>query len=368
MIDRQEFPELQGRLLGLRRLKLREGLQNAFQTHDVLQRFVQEVLGISLNDFTNESVGISRNIDALMTHMDQDGRVMQLVSSARAERPRNAALREVEEMLLLTFDPYADVHVSSGVKSQVNRGGVESIVVASAGFASAAEFLSRLGEAEFRVCTIGYSVSGAGKYFGTGFLIGNDLVMTNEHVVQYAYTGKSPFTLSGSSIEVSFDFRTASSMVECTTLAATGWLVASDPGQRADGSKGLDYAILRLAKEMGDAQIGATSGAARRGFFRTVVQDLVVPEPLLILHHPFDVISGKPSPMQLTIGFVSETENSDIRHTANTLKGSSGSPVFNSHCEVVGLHYWGDDGFNAAKKIEAIKADLASKNLAHLLV
>jgi hypothetical protein len=367
MIDRQDFPEISRPFLGAPREKLRRGLQSAFQNYPALNRFAQEVLGVNLNEWTSDTAGLAANIDALMTQMDQEGKVMQLVESARAERPSNAALREVEEFLSLTFNPYDDVQETAGLKSQLSRSGVENIIVAAAGFASADDFVAKLGEAEFRVCYITYGVPGGAKAYGTGFLIGIDLVMTNAHVIEYACTPKIPFILSGDAIEVGFDFRTPTSLIERCTLATSGWLVASDPDVKLDGSRGLDYAILRLASKMGDAPLGATSGAAKRGYFRTEVHDPDKREPLLILQHPFDAMAGQPSPMRLTIGFVTGTDETDIRHTANTLRGSSGAPIFNANCEVIGVHYWGDETFNAAKKMEAIMQDLKAKGLADLL-
>jgi hypothetical protein len=367
MIDRQPFPELLEPLLGPPRHKLRLGLQSAFQSYEELNRFAQEVLSINLNLWTSPYAGLATNIDVLMTQMDQQGKAMQLVVAARSERPGNAALRQAEELLALTFRPYEDVQESAGVKNRLDQAGVESIIVASAGFASADDFISRLGEAEFRVCYISYAVGGGAKAYGTGFLIGSDLVMTNAHVIEHACPPRLPFMLSGDNIEVGFDFRNADSPVERSKLVPVDWLVASDPAVRSDGGKGLDYAILRLASPMGEAPIGSTSQAAKRGYFRPVAHDPGQNEPLLILQHPFDALTGRSSPMRLTIGFVSDISGTDIRHTANTLRGSSGAPVFNAHCEVIGVHYWGDDGFNAAKKMAAIRQDLASKDLAGLL-
>lgn len=367
MIDRQAFAQMAGPLRGPARRKLRLGLGSAFQSYEELNRFAQEVLEINLNRWTNRDAGLDTNIDVLMTQMDQEGAVMQLVSSARAEHPANPALREVEEFLSLTFSPYADVQDVPGVQIRKDRAGIENIIVASAGFASADDFVSRLGEAEFRVCYISYGVAGGARTYGTGFLIGSDLVMTNNHVIEHARAPMLPFTFSGTDIEVCFDYRTSTSPIERGSLSAADWLVASDPMIRADGSKGLDYAILRLASKMGDARIGAVSGSATRGYFSPVVHDPAVHEPVLILQHPFDTLAGKASAMRLTIGFVTNSDGTEIRHTANTLRGSSGAPVLNANCEVIGLHHWGDREYNVAKNMRAIKQDLASKGLAGLL-
>jgi hypothetical protein len=353
-------------LLGPPRKKLRNALLSGFQNYESLNRFSKEVLNYDLNRISAPIAGLDHSVEALMTVMDEQGQVDRLVTAARAERPHNPELREVEQDLKLTFLPFADIeNLPFSIKEKIRRAGAdgspERVIVESAGFPSAEAFISRLGVAEFRVCFISYALDGGKNVYGTGFLIADDLIITNQHVINRAGPPGSPFTLSGDRITVTFGYRNIHAATQSYTLTERDWLVTSDPKKRADQTEGLDYAVLRLKKFAGKDSIGATSESAARGHFSPVTYTPAVDEPILILQHPYDQIEGKPSPMRLTIGFVTEVIGSDIRHTANTSEGSSGSPVFNSRMELIGLHYWGDVGFNTATKISDIKANLRAR-------
>jgi len=351
-------------LSGRSRRKLREALQSGFKEYDVLNRFAVESLGTNLNTRTHPSAGLDTAIDTLMTLMDENSRVAELVHAARAERPGNVFLRDVEQELGLTFDPFGDPQLQSALASPAARGQVERTIVQSAGFPTSEQVISALGVGEYRVCYLAYGLPGGSKVFGTAFLIGNDLLMTNFHVIEKAST---PFPLAGEQIHAVFDYRSANSVPTVHTLASRDWLVAHDPEKRSDGTSGLDYAILRLSTEVANQAIGSGIGAATRGYFRPLSYEPSTNEPILILQHPYDKLDAAPSSMRLTIGSVLGVEADEIRDSANTSEGSSGSPVFNSRMELVAIHYWGDVKFNAAKKMSAIKADLAAKGFRDLL-
>jgi hypothetical protein len=354
-------------LLGEPRKMLREALKSGFQDFDELNRFSKEVLAFDLNDRTDRQGGKDNAVDTLMTVMDERGKVQRLVSSARAERPNNPLLRQVEQHLALTFNPFSDVQPPPELEQKLRDIGPERVIVESAGFPSSANFLSVLGAAEFRVCYISYSLPGGTPVYGTGFLIADDLVMTNEHVIRGAREPELPFTLSGNTIKASFGFRTAGAKKTDFSLAERDWLVAVNPEALPDGTKGLDYAVLRLAAAAGAEAIGGSSDASRRGFLAPIAYTPSEGEPLLILQHPYDKVDAMPSSMRLTIGFVTKVDSNEIRHTANTSQGSSGSPVFNSRMELIALHHWGDVGFNVAKRFGSIKDDLAAKGFGAII-
>jgi hypothetical protein len=354
-------------LKGKPRQLLREALKSGFQDFEALNRFSKEVLNFNLLDRTHPSVGLDSNLDTLMSVMDEKGEVRKLITAAREERPNNKLLREVEQHLKLTFDPFADVQSNALLDQKAQQVGPERVVIESVGFPSMESFLAGLGEAEFRVCVISYAIPGGKKVFGTGFLINNDLVMTNAHVIERTCPPTAPFSLSGNLIEATFDYRNVNATKTVYKLAERDWLIAIDPQERPDGSKGLDYAILRLATNVSAEAIGNTSESASRGFFRMITYTPSENEPILILQHPYDKLDAQPSPMRLTIGFVSKVDGEEIYHSANTSEGSSGSPVFNSRIELIGLHHWGDIGFNVAKRMGAIKDDLEAKGLSGLL-
>jgi hypothetical protein len=349
-------------LSGPPRKKLREALMDSFQSYGELSRFCQDILQYPLARKTAPEAGLENNADALITLMDERGHVPQLVGAVRAERPERVDLRLLEQEIAQTFKAIPDVaslpaNLSAELKLDVIKRGVERVIIESAGFASSETFISKMGGAEYCVCYISYALPGGKKAYGTGFLINDEMVITNEHVVKNAYPPGVPFTLTGDSIEVTFGFRNPTSNTRTYKLA-DDWLVTKDPKKRADGTTGLDYAILRLREKAGTEQLSASGTSALRGYLTPVSAALQPNAPVLILQHPFDKVSNAPYPMKLSIGFVTEAVGDDIRYTANTEEGSSGSPVFNAQMELVGLHYWGDVGFNAATVFSSIKQHL----------
>jgi hypothetical protein len=349
-------------LSGTTRKQLREALMDAFQSYGELSRFSQDILQYPLARKTAPESGLENNADALITLMDERGRVPKLVSAARAERPERVDLRLLEQDIAQTFKAIPDAatlpaNLPAALKLDLATRGVERIIIESAGFASAETFIGKLGGAEYSVCHISYALPGGAKAYGTGFLINDDMVITNEHVVEKAYPPGLPFTLTGDSFEVTFGFRNPTSETRTYKLA-DDWLVTKDPKKRDDGTAGLDYAILRLNESAGAQQLSASATSAVRGYLTPVSASFHPNEPVLILQHPYDKVSNAPYPMKLSIGFITEVKEDEIRYTANTEDGSSGSPVFNAQMELVGLHYWGDVGFNAGTMFSSIKKHL----------
>lgn len=347
---------------GRERRTLRGGLEQAFQTYEALRRMARDQLDFDLNSRTHGNAGFVEAADELIDEMDEQmgrGGIVRLIESARAERPSNPALREVEQLLLLTADPLSDVHPTAAVADKVStRPGLERVIIDAAGFPHFEDVVRKLGTAEYRICLIDYRLADGTRICGTGFLVANDLVMTNDHVICKAREG----CLSGLAIELSFGYR--SKLTEATryVLLERDWLVTSD--------KILDYAILRVLGAPGSDPL-VSKGTQERGYFKLVNETPVENQPLLILQHPFDQLEGVPSTLRLTIGFAHRREEGQaahvLMHSANTSEGSSGSPVFSGRMDLIGLHNWGGPKHNEAIKVGAVRNHLESNGQIRLL-
>jgi hypothetical protein len=194
--------------------------------------------------------------------------------------------------------------------------------------------------------------------------------MTNYHVVAPLLSG----LVAPGAARLRFDYRRRSDggAVRPGTefgLAAQ-WLAFAAPPGPADGEPGagdLDVAVLRLEQPAGELPIGRSDALAdspRRGWLDTVAPDGLVPDsPLLILQHP------QGAPLKLAFGTVLSVnaERTRLRHSVNTLPGSSGSPCLSAGLELVALHHAGDPNFapghrptyNAAVPIAAIRTAAA---------
>lgn len=124
----------------------------------------------------------------------------------------------------------------------------------------------------------------------------------------------------------------------------------------------LDYALLRV-------QPIITVGVPR--FAPLSAGPINKGDKLILVHHP----EGKPkqvSTQQCQVlnnnypSWMGETENVDFTNQCDTESGSSGSPVFNTRGQVVGIHHLGfkyddncnPDGYNKAVKIQKILDDI----------
>lgn len=349
-------------LNGKERKALREALGEAFQSYDALRRMSLDQLDFNLNSRTDASAGVVTAADHLIEEMDEGaGRqgVVRLIEAARAERPMNPALREFERKFMNTADPFGDVHPTVGVAASIaTRAGLERVIVDAAGLPPSVDVMSGLGAAEYRVCYIGYPLPSGKTVYGTGFLVSDDLVMTNHHVISPAVQSGLP----GQAVDLTFGWRSRESKVARYRLVSSGWLAVSD--------EALDYAILRVDGQPG-ADPPVDKGTTPRGCLKLVAETPGTDEPLIILQHPYDKLEGGPATLRLTIGFVLQRAEAQaayvIRHSANTDEGSSGSPVFTGRADLIALHNWGGPKHNEAIRVGTIREHLVSSGHGELL-
>jgi len=291
-----------------------------------------------------------------------------------------AALRRKPSLATLAMLPSSLEVWSSGdaAARPLATPGLEKIVNAAAGFADVAVFRERLAEAEVRTARI--DIGGHAK--GTGFLVGESLLLTNWHVIKSGVEGAV----------ARFDHKVlpGGTMAEKGRAVpfASEWLVAHSRHDEVPveiGAEGpppgtWDFALVRLAEPVASQGIGpdpGAPGADLRGQYELdgAPYQFEKEEPLLIVGHP----DGRP--MQLSYASpsgASRTRHGNrLRYQTNTEGGSSGSPVFNREWRIVALHHaagptsipgefnLGSTGFNQgiplAGIVTSLKEQLAGK-------
>lgn len=177
-------------------------------------------------------------------------------------------------------------------------------------------------------------------YNCTGFLITDEVMLTNEHCIS------SEAELRSALVDFDFDTRIAE-----TTFTRLSELIAHDHD--------LDYALVRLSAPLPD-----------RGPLRFGDAGVEADEALLIVQHP----GGEPKQVSIEDCRVERVlvvgrggTDTDFTHRCDTLGGSSGSPVISLRTrQVVGLHHLGFEDadaelFNRAVHIDRVRAHLPAE-------
>jgi V8-like Glu-specific endopeptidase len=176
-----------------------------------------------------------------------------------------------------------------------------------------------------------------GRAHGTGFLVGPDLMLTNYHVF------KSKDVLA--SAVVRFDYH-----ANADGVVTQGRIFDFQPDFYVGSpDTELDFALVRIKGEPlaerklqpGDEGLGYLELLRRgrhRGYLLVSPSLIVEHERVNIIQHP----NGNPQKVVLTQNYVLATmSDTRVHYLADTLPGSSGSPVLNRYWEVVALHHSG---------------------------
>lgn len=158
--------------------------------------------------------------------------------------------------------------------------------------------------------------------FATGFLVGSRLLLTNWHVFPDLAEAKG----NGANF---FHERNESGV-------AVGETFEIDPDYFFLSQERLDFALVGIktqsvaGKSLADVNPVAMNGGAAK---------ILIGQPVDIIQHP----DGGPKTW-VTMNenrLVDITDDGFLQYTADTLQGSSGSPVFSTAWELVGLHHSG---------------------------
>jgi Trypsin-like peptidase domain/Effector-associated domain 1 len=286
-----------------------------------------------------------------------EGWIGSLVSAALQSRPNNAALLTFAERFgLAAGAPKLESLV--GLKGEI------------ASPVDIAVWRARLGALEAQVCGVQVE-SGDAMQYGTGFLVGPDLVLTSYHLVSSVIENRG----RAREIRLLFDFRrlAGGGTINPGTICLPqekDWLVAASPSMSTAGENALDYALLRAAGSPGNEPIrgdNAEPGAPQRGWITVPRRpfDLMPGSPLFILYR---VLGGSLQVALDAEGVVGmDRTGARLLYKTNTEAGSTGAPCFDANWELIAMHEGNQGGVNQGLPISAIVRDLQSRGLSELL-
>lgn len=298
---------------------LYDAFVHAFPSKTQLARLVAFRMDERLEAITQEDAAADATF-GLIQWADENQRVADLIAAARQEKPGDSRLRALAEELGLV--PVAPPMAA-----------VAKATTRSAAFFDVEMWRTKLSQAEPTVCRVETNAVGQ-QFFGTGFLVGPNLVMTAFHVVEPVVTRLRAGEAEVGEIQFRFGFKQLADKTiakgQVYKLAAA-WLVDSSPPDE------LNYALLALEGTPGDDPIDGVLGAPPRHWLKPAPNTtLHVGDTLFMIQHP------EGGPLKITIQqdavFAESTDGKHITYKMDTVGGSSGSPCFTRDWELVAMH------------------------------
>lgn len=166
------------------------------------------------------------------------------------------------------------------------------------------------------VCRLTTRIGGE-NFHGTGFRVGSDLLLTNHHVLHNSKRND----IVADKVEAWFNYQ-----LDWNQNTLTPAIVACD-ARTIVGEKQVDWAVVRTTQPIPDA---------------FPVLPLVAPakvpqvdDRVYIIQHP----DGEPKMIGMDHNLVRSVDNDVVQYWTDTETGSSGSPVFDDHWQLVALHH-----------------------------
>ncbi len=317
-----------------------EALKDAFRDYNSLKRMLRYG---GLNKHLENIAGTGALNDVVAILVDKaesENWLKELLESAIKQNPNNPKLN--------TF-----VNIMQNQKNENLSAQEAKINAYGDGLNNPIELNQKQADIFKKICRIDFG----GDAVGTGFLIAPDMILTNYHVIKKIKNKEE----NVKNFYIRFDYKNVNGIINLGEMysLADNWLVAQSLDSNADNYSDdtitpqpnqLDYAVLRLSKK------------TNRGYI-AIPDDKPVYEPhtkINIMQHPQGDTLKESSGNILGVN-ANETR---LFYTAETAKGSSGSPCFNVKWELIALHNSGIKGQrNAGIPIFNIKKDLIEKNI-----
>jgi hypothetical protein len=181
-------------------------------------------------------------------------------------------------------------------------------------------------------------------WLGTGWLVREDVVVTNRHVAgEFGVRSGQQFVfrsgIDGRPMTARIDFREENGSPDAAEFKVLDILHIEDDG-------GPDIALLKIERRGSSGSLAeplrlASRAPSARDYVATIgypAEDSRIPDQALVLHIFGNIYNKK----RLAPGQVQAARSDLVTHDCSTLGGNSGSPLFRLDTgEVVGLHFAG---------------------------
>jgi len=201
-------------------------------------------------------------------------------------------------------------------------------------------FLNRGAELRRTVARIKVVTSKGAESYGTGFLVGPGILITNRHVLDQSDIGGDSLLSIVANAVAEFDVEIVTQVIahgKTRLISSTPAIFRLAPQTLllTDAWNALDYVLIALESK----SIDGRHDISEYGFNRLSADmgKTVTGEPVFIIQHP----NGESKKISLLNNrmMIRNEQSSYLYYEADTEPGSSGSPVFNRQWEVVALHH-----------------------------
>lgn len=201
-------------------------------------------------------------------------------------------------------------------------------------------FLNRGAELRRTVARIKIVTADGAEGFGTGFLIGPGILITNRHVLDQSDIGGDSLPSIVANAVAEFDVEIhpqeiAPGKTRLVSSTPAVFRLAPQTLLLTDAWNALDYVLIALESKSIDGQHDISEYGYNR--LSADMGKTVTGEPVFIIQHP----NGESKKISLLNNkmMIRNEQSSYLYYEADTEPGSSGSPVFNRQWEVVALHH-----------------------------
>ena len=161
--------------------------------------------------------------------------------------------------------------------------------------------------------------AGGGGRFGTGFMVGDGILVTADHVIPDASVA-----ISGS---VLLDYKEQANGTPATARFAL------EPGKLLIVDRAIGYALVAVSKRSQDgrnlADFGVISSAASLG------EKVEIGDRVNLVHHP----KAGPKSVAMREGRIIFIQEDRIHYTSYSTYGSAGAPVLSDQLDILAIHY-----------------------------
>jgi V8-like Glu-specific endopeptidase len=314
------------------RQQLRDSISEKF-TQSTFAMFLADEFDLDLYNIV-ATADFTQMVFNTIKWFDQEDMLHEFIAKVYEAKPRNPTLKALIHELQI---PQLNT---------ANRLELERLIKPFNQAFDIVAWRTELEAIEGRVCCIEVDTP-QGTVYGTGFLVGPDMLLTNYHVVESMIvegTGRAYPAIS-----LKFDYKLLADGTPLNTGSyyhvAEDWLVDFSPYSPADTARNtavesnsdeLDYALLRINERLGDTRGWISLHRNSTAWHADML--------LCMVQHPL----GQPLKMTLDSRGITSVDaaRTRLRYQLHTEAGSSGSPCFNSKWELIALHHLGDSNFD----------------------